>query len=185
MNLLFIIQITALTAIWFNAALTILVLARDFRSRLCRIYLGWWVAVTLWNLGVFHLSKNIGYDEAFFWAKVLQLGVIFIPVILLHLCLAIGQAPTGWLMPALYLLDAGLCYQPLFQQVHHRRPHAARRLLVHPWPRLFPFRPPLCRHHRLWVGLPLSEAEKRPPHATQTPARVDGGHHRAGRLRHQ
>jgi signal transduction histidine kinase len=116
MNRLFIIQITALTAIWFNAALTILVLARDFRSRLCRIYLGWWVAVTLWNVGVFHLSKNIGYDEAFLWAKVLQLGVIFIPVILLHLCLAIGQAPTGWLMPALYLLDAGFAVSLYFNK---------------------------------------------------------------------
>ena len=116
MNRLFIIQITALTAIWFNAALTILVLARDFRSRLCRIYLGWWVAVTLWNLGVFHLSKNIGYDEAFFWAKVLQLGVIFIPVILLHLCLAIGQAPTGWLMPALYLLNGGFAISLYFNK---------------------------------------------------------------------
>jgi signal transduction histidine kinase len=107
MNRLDVIQITALTAILFNAALTVLVLARDFRSRLCRIYLGWGVAVTLWNLGVFHLSQNIGYEDAFFWAKVLQLGVIFIPVIIFHLCMVIAQVPTGWLMSALYLLHVG------------------------------------------------------------------------------
>jgi hypothetical protein len=56
MNRLVVIQITALTAISLNAVLTLMVLTRDFRSKLHRIYFGWGVAVTLWNLGVFHLS---------------------------------------------------------------------------------------------------------------------------------
>lgn len=106
-NRLDVIQITALTAILLNAILTVMVLARDYRSKLNRIYLSWGIAVTLWNWGVIHLSMNIGPQEAFFWAKVLQLGVIFVPVTLFHLCLVIGQARTGWLMPALYSLHVG------------------------------------------------------------------------------
>jgi signal transduction histidine kinase len=107
MNRLDVIQITALTAILFNAFLTLMVLARDFRSKLNCIYLGWGVAATLWNLGVYHLSQNIDSGEAFFWAKLLQLGIMFIPVILFHLCMVIAQIRTGWLMPAMYLLHAG------------------------------------------------------------------------------
>ena len=53
MNTLDVIRITALTATLFNVALTILVLARDSKSMLNRVYLAWGVSVTLWNLGVF------------------------------------------------------------------------------------------------------------------------------------
>jgi signal transduction histidine kinase len=107
MNRLDIIQLTALTAILVNAGLTLLVVARDFRSRLHQIYMGWGIAATLWNLGVFHLSENIGQQEAFFWAKVLQLGILFIPIILFHICMVISQVRTGWLMPLFYLVHAG------------------------------------------------------------------------------
>src|SRR5580700_10762781 len=100
MNRLDVIQITALTAIFVNAILTLMVLARDYKSKLHQIYLGWGIAVTLWNLGVYNLSRPIGPDEAFIWAKLLQLGIMFIPVIIVHLCVVIGQAKTGWLMPA-------------------------------------------------------------------------------------
>jgi len=116
MNQLDVIQITALTAILFNAVLAALVLVRDFRSRLYRIYLGWGVAATLWNLGVYHLSQNIEPSEAFLWAKVLQLGIMFIPVILFHLCMVIAQIRTGWLMPALYLVHAGFAISLYFDK---------------------------------------------------------------------
>src|SRR5580658_6440017 len=123
MNRLEVIQITALTAICVNAALTLMVLARDYRSKLHRIYLGWGVAAILWNLGVYHLSKDIDSNEAFFWAKVLQLGIIFIPVIMLHLCVVIAQVRTGWLVPALYLLHFGfaisLCCNKFIVGVKH------------------------------------------------------------------
>jgi len=132
MNRLVVIQITALTAILLNAALTLMVLSRDFRSKLHRIYLGWGVAVTLWNLGVFHLSRPFGsitQDDAFFWAKVLQLGIMFIPVILFHLCMVLAQVRTGWLMPGMYLLHVGfaisLCFNKFIINV--------RRLAVGYW----------------------------------------------------
>jgi signal transduction histidine kinase len=115
-NRLDVLQITAVAAISVNALLTVVVLARDHRSKLHRIYLGWGVAVTLWNLGVYHLSQHISRDDAFFWAKVLQLGIMFIPVIVFHMCMVVGQTRTGWLMPALYLVHVGFAISLFFNQ---------------------------------------------------------------------
>ena len=116
LNRLDVLQITALTAILFNAVLTVVVLARDYRSKLHRIYLGWGIAETLWNLGVFSLSQNITPKQAFLWAKCLQLGVIFIPVLILHLCMVIGRVRTGWRMPAMYLLHVGFAVSLYFNK---------------------------------------------------------------------
>jgi signal transduction histidine kinase len=117
MNTLDVIRITALTATLFNVVLTLLVLARDSRSMLNRVYLGWGVSVTLWNLGVFHLSQPISHDEAFKWAKVLQLGVIFMPVTLFHLCVIIAQARrVNKVMPVLYLVHTALAASLLFNK---------------------------------------------------------------------
>ena len=107
MNTLDVIRITALTAMVFNIVLTVLVLARDYRSTLHRVYMLWGISVTLWNFGVFHLSQpNVSHADAFFWAKVLQLGVIFIPISMFHLGLVISRTKIGWVLPAVY---AGPC----------------------------------------------------------------------------
>ncbi len=117
MNTLDIIRITALTATLFNVALTILVLARDSRSILNRVYLAWGVSVTLWNLGVFYLSQPITHDQAFAWAKVLQLGVIFMPVTLYHLCVVISKAHRPKLLvPWLYLVHTGFAVSLIFDK---------------------------------------------------------------------
>ena len=116
MNTLDVIRITALTATLFNVVLTILVLSRDFRSTLHRVYLAWGVSVTLWNLGVFHLSQPISHQEAFAWAKVLQLGVIFMPVTLFHLCVIISKARVGRLMPILYLVHGAFAASLYFNK---------------------------------------------------------------------
>jgi signal transduction histidine kinase len=116
MNRLDVIQITAATAILFNLVLTVMVVGRDYRSKLHRIYLAWGIAVTLWNLAVIQLSLDIRPQEAFFWAKLLQLGIMFIPVIIFHLCMVIGQARTGWLMPALYLIHVGFAISLYFNK---------------------------------------------------------------------
>ena len=92
-----------------NVVLTILVLSRDFRSTLHRVYLGWGISVTLWNLGVYHLSQDaLATSRRVMWAKVLQLGVIFMPVTLFHLCWLIAQARRKWVIPVLYLIHIGL-----------------------------------------------------------------------------
>ncbi len=111
-----VLLITALTATLFNVVLTLLVLGRDFRSRLHKVYLLWGIAVTLWNLGCFYLYQDISTEEAFKWAKVLQLGVIFMPVTLFHLCVLISQTRVGLLLPLLYLTHAGLAVSLFFNR---------------------------------------------------------------------
>ena len=92
----------------FNVALTLLVLGRDFKSRLHRVYVLWGISVTLWNLGVYQLSRGMEDEQpAFFWAKILQLGVIFMPLTLFHLCTIISGVKTKWLLPGLYVIHSG------------------------------------------------------------------------------
>ncbi len=107
MNVLDVIRLTALVVTLLNTALTLLVLARDYRSRLHRVYVLWGISVTLWNFGVFRLSEHITEDQAFFWARVLQLGVIIMPISLFHLCLVISQSRTTRILPILYAVHIG------------------------------------------------------------------------------
>jgi hypothetical protein len=102
LNTLDVIRITALTAALFNVVLTILVLGRDYRSTLHRVYLLWGAGITFWNFGVYNLSRDIGPEEALFWAKFCQLGVIFIPVSLFHLAMIISKTHIPRIILALY-----------------------------------------------------------------------------------
>jgi signal transduction histidine kinase len=108
MNVLDLIKATALAAALLNLILTLLVLGSDPRSTLNRVYLLWGIAVACWNLGVYHLSGDISPAEAFKWAKILQLGVLFMPIIMTHLCAIILQSARmrRWL-PYLYLVHVG------------------------------------------------------------------------------
>jgi signal transduction histidine kinase len=91
-----------------NLALALFVAGRDYRSRLNRVYMLWGISVTLWNIGVYHLSQNTDQATAFFWAKVLQLGVIFMPLTLFHLCAIVSGTQTRrWVLPVLYGIHAG------------------------------------------------------------------------------
>jgi len=66
----------------------------------------WGVAVTLWNWGAYHLSQNISPADAFFWAKILQVGVIFLPLSMFNLCLVFTKTKVGWILPVLYIAHA-------------------------------------------------------------------------------
>jgi signal transduction histidine kinase len=114
MHELEVIRITALTAALFNIVLTILVLGRDYQSTLHRVYMLWGISVTLWNFGAYHLSQDISPEDAFFWAKILQLGVLFIPITMFHLCLVISKTRVGWVLPVLYLAHVGLAVSLFF-----------------------------------------------------------------------
>jgi len=112
-----VIRITALIATLLNVALMVFVLTRDFRSRLHRVYVLWGISVTLWNFGVYHLSVSelSNAQTAFRWAKVLQLGVIFMPLTLFHLCAVIsGTRIRRWVLPVLYSIHAGFAVSLLF-----------------------------------------------------------------------
>ena len=98
-----------------NVALMLFVLGRDFRSRLHRVYLLWGISVTLWNLGVYHLSEQTDTPTAFFWAKILQVGVIFMPLTLIHLCAVVSGTRTArWVLPVLYLIHIGFAVSLYF-----------------------------------------------------------------------
>ena len=98
-----------------NVALMVFVLTRDFRSRLHRVYVLWGISVTLWNFGVYHLSGLSNAQSAFRWAKVLQLGVIFMPLTLFHLCAVVsGTRIRRWVLPVLYLIHAGFAVSLFF-----------------------------------------------------------------------
>jgi signal transduction histidine kinase len=115
MHSLDVIRITALTAALFNVVLTLLVLGRDYRSTLHRVYMLWGGAVAVWNFGAFHLSQeHLTSEEAFFWAKFLQLGVIFIPISLFHLALVISKTNIGRILPALYVVHVGFVVSLVF-----------------------------------------------------------------------
>ena len=110
MHFIEVIKITALMAALFNLALTLVVLGTDFRSKLHRVYVLWGISVALWNFGVYRLSHSadqLDHDQAFFWAKILQLGVIFIPLAIFHLSAIISGVRTRGLLPVLYLIHLG------------------------------------------------------------------------------
>jgi signal transduction histidine kinase len=108
MNVLDLIKVTALAAALLNLVLTFLVLAWDTRSTLNRVYMLWGIAVACWNMGVYHLSEDISPAQAFKWAKILQLGVLFMPVIMAHLCAIILQSDRiRRLLPYIYLVHIG------------------------------------------------------------------------------
>ena len=101
-----------------NVALILFVLGREFRSRLHRVYVLWGIAVSLWNLGVYHLSQPRDNVAApFFWAKVVQVGVIFMPLTLFHLCAIMSGLRTyRWVLPVLYLVHIGFAVSLYFDQ---------------------------------------------------------------------
>ena len=93
-----VIRITALVAALFNVALTLMVLGTDFRLRaapgLCVV--GCFGDAL--EFGVYQLSYSAGEmsdEPGPFWAKVLHLGVIFIPLTIFHLSAIISGARTG------------------------------------------------------------------------------------------
>jgi nitrogen-specific signal transduction histidine kinase len=96
-------EITGLAATLFNVVLTIFVLSRGLRLTMHRVYLLWGLSLILWNLAFYHLTGPVDQTTAFFWAKVLHLGVMFMPISLFHLSLLIAQIPIGRWLYGLYL----------------------------------------------------------------------------------
>jgi hypothetical protein len=119
------LQITALTVAIFNFVLTILVVGRDVRSRLKQVYLLWGTCIALWNLGSIFLNRTIPLpeDQAFVWAKVLQLGVIFMPVSISHLCMIVAQVDVRrwapWFYGAHVILAISLFFNKYVVGVRH------------------------------------------------------------------
>jgi signal transduction histidine kinase len=96
--------ISALAAAVFNIGLALVVVRRDLRSPLHRAYIGWALSLSVWNAAAPVLAQQTTLAAGFFWAKVLQLGVIFIPITILHLCLILTNSRRGPALKYVYLL---------------------------------------------------------------------------------
>ena len=101
------LQIATLAAMVVNVLITLLVLRGSFRTRTAAAYAIWGASLTLWNLGAYFAFGGVPHEEARFWLQVLQLGVIFLPVSLLHLCLGVASIERPRLIAFLYVLHCG------------------------------------------------------------------------------
>lgn len=90
-----------------NFTLTLLVVLRDPKPVLHRVFGVFGLSLTIWNLGTFCMFRVNNASSALFFARFLQFGVIFIPITLFHLSLLIAQVPTkGLIIRSLYILGA-------------------------------------------------------------------------------
>lgn len=101
-------QISGLAAAVFNTALAFLVVRQDVRSLLHRAYLAWAICLTIWNAAAPILAQQTTYEGGLFWAKVLQLSVIYIPIAVLHLCLILTNTPRRKEIFYLYLVHTAV-----------------------------------------------------------------------------
>lgn len=101
-------EIAALAAAVFNTGLALLVIRQDMRSLLHRAYIGWAVALTIWNVAVPVLTQQTTPEGGLFWAKILQIGVIFLPLCMLHVCLILTNLPRVRGLAYLYLAHSCL-----------------------------------------------------------------------------
>jgi signal transduction histidine kinase len=98
-------QFIPLSAAVVNLTLTLFVVSRDLRWTLNRVYLLWGLSVTVWNLGTYFMFRVHTGEAALFWARILQLGVIFLPISFFHLCLLVAQVSAPRLLKLLYALS--------------------------------------------------------------------------------
>jgi hypothetical protein len=153
-------QISALAAACSTWASRCFVLRRDLRSNINKVYLGWAAAVTLLECRSI-LSLQPRPDErsqAFFWAHVLQAGVIFMPVTLFPSLHAGRSVRAHKALNALYVVHAvfllSLFSGFFIRDVKHigvGGGRCLRQAFGHSW--LFT----LSRQLRSWPSLPQTE----------------------------
>lgn len=100
-------ELIPFTAAIVNLALTIFVFSRGLRSSLNRVYLVWGLSITVWNIGTYFLFRIYPTKDehaALFWARFLQVGVIFLPLSLYHLSLIMAQIKERRFIYSLYLI---------------------------------------------------------------------------------
>ena len=117
------LQIAALTATIVNVLITVFVLRSDLRAKTTAAYLIWGLSLTIWNVATWFAVGDITPQAARVWLQILQLGVIFLPVSLLHLCLILAGLERHRLQLALYAIHVGFAATlptDLFvRDVHH------------------------------------------------------------------
>ena len=106
-----------LAAALLNALLTFFVLRAGVQASTRGAYLAFGVSIAIWNSGTFQMFRVHSHVEAMGWARFLQIGVIFLPISLFHLCLRMCNIDRKKLIMGLYaagLCLAGTVFTPLF-----------------------------------------------------------------------
>jgi len=93
------------TAALINLVLTCFITSRGLRATGSKVYCIWGLSLLIWNFGTFMMFEVQTPDQALFWARFLQVGVIFLPVTLAHLCLLIGHIRVPRLFFLAYAID--------------------------------------------------------------------------------
>ena len=99
-------ELIALIAGSFHLVLTVFVLSRALRSNVNLAYALWGGSLTLWNFASFAKYSASTEATADFWLRVLHLGLIFLPVSILHLSLLIARISAPRMLVALYAVYA-------------------------------------------------------------------------------
>jgi|GEM_PF-509654 len=118
-----------LTAALLNLALAVFVFASNWRAKINRVYLLWGICLAIWNFGTYQLFQGpfnpSAHDHAMHWAKFVQVGVIFLPIALLHLTILIVRVEPGRKVAVLYGLLSLLAILNVFSLFFVKGVHTA------------------------------------------------------------
>jgi signal transduction histidine kinase len=106
-----------------NFLLSLFVVFNDRRSRLNQVFFAWGICITIWNAGTYALFRAGTMAEAETAAHLMQYGVIFLPITMLHLTIELCGYKAPRTLLFLYLCHAGFAvmnWSNLFiSGVHH------------------------------------------------------------------
>lgn len=96
-----------------NFSLAVFVLMQNPRAAVARVYFLMGMCFAVWNYGTFWMFRVPAgpnhYNEALYWARFLQFGVIFIPLTLCHVSFLVAQIRIPrWVVWAAYSFHVGL-----------------------------------------------------------------------------
>lgn len=97
-----------------NLVLSVLVMFSDRRSRLNQVFFAWAVCITIWNAGTFGLFRVGNEADALHIARLMQYGVIFLPVTMLHMTLELCGYKAPRTLALLYLAHFGFAVMNWF-----------------------------------------------------------------------
>lgn len=96
-----------------NFSLAVFVLMQNPRAAVARVYFLMGMCFAVWNYGTFWMFRVPAgaehYQEALYWARFLQFGVIFIPLTLCHVSFLVAQIRIPrWVVWVAYSFHIGL-----------------------------------------------------------------------------
>jgi signal transduction histidine kinase len=106
-------QLAPLVAGVGNLLLSLFVFSRDFRSLTNRVFCYWGLCLSVWTLGAFALFQVGDANSALAVARLLHIGVIFLPVLYTHLAVLVTGIPMRRVLPWAYGISVLLAFANL------------------------------------------------------------------------